>query len=99
MTKNDLIKRAQDSIKAYQLKDISHAVNVLFDAMKGALIRGERIEVRGFGNFTIRNHNSKTGRNPKTSEVVHIPVRKTIYFKASQEIKLTINSTKNRSVT
>lgn len=90
MTKNDLMKRVQQAVK-YPLKDVSYAVLVIFDALTHALLRGERIEIRGFGNFTVRQRNPKAGRNPKTSETVHLPVRKTPFFKAGKEIKDMIN--------
>jgi integration host factor subunit beta len=91
MTKKDLIKRVQQNIKEYPLKDVSYAVHVIFDALTQALLRGERIEIRGFGNFTVRNHKPKTGRNPKTSEIVHLQERKTLFFRSGKEIKEMVN--------
>jgi len=91
MTKNDLIKRVQQTAKIYKLEDVSYAVKIILNSLTQAFLRSERIEIRGFGNFTIRKHNPKVGRNPKTSEAVHLPVRKTIFFKAGKDIKDTIN--------
>jgi nucleoid DNA-binding protein len=57
MTKNDLIKKLQEELKSYSLQDVTYAVNIIFDSMINAIKRGERIELRGFGSFTVReNH-------------------------------------------
>jgi nucleoid DNA-binding protein len=91
MTKNELIKRVQQTVNIYNLKDVSYAVHVILNSLTQAFLRGERIEIRGFGNFVIRKHKPKVGRNPKTSEAVHLPVRNTILFKAGKDIKEMIN--------
>ena len=54
MTKKDLIVKLQETLKVYTHKDLAYAVNIIFDSMVDALKRGERIEIRGFGNLTIR---------------------------------------------
>jgi nucleoid DNA-binding protein len=70
MTKNDLIKEVQENLKTYSYKDITYAVNIIFDAMIKAIKHGERIEIRGFGNFTVRERKPRLGRNPKSGAEV-----------------------------
>lgn len=94
MTKKELIKRVQEKINDYPAKDVSYAVQVIFDAMIGALKRSERIELRGFGNFTIRSRRPILGRNPKTADLVHVPWRKIPFFKVGKELKDMINKSR-----
>lgn len=91
MTKKDLIKSVQEKIEDYPTKDVSYAVQIIFDAMAGALKRNERIELRGFGNFTIRRRRPIIARNPKTGDIVHVPGRKMPFFKVGKELKDMIN--------
>jgi integration host factor subunit beta len=94
MTKKELIKRVQEEMQVYPSKDISYAVDLVFEAMVGALKRNERIEIRGFGNITIRSRGPLLGRNPKTSDIVHVPGRKLPFFKVGRELKDMINGRK-----
>jgi len=94
MTKKELIKRVQEKIEDYPAKDVSYAVQVVFDAMTGALKRNERIDLRGFGNFTIRRRRAIIGRNPKTADLVHVPRRKIPFFKVGKELKDMINKSR-----
>lgn len=94
MTKKELIKKVQEKIAFYPAKDISYAVHLVFKAMSGALKRNERIEIRGFGNITVRSRGPILGRNPKTSDIVHVPGRKIPFFKMGKELKEMINSRK-----
>ncbi len=91
MTKKELIKRVQEKIEVYPAKDISYAVHLVFEAMIRALKRNERIEIRGFGNITVRSRRPILGRNPKTSDIVHVPGRKLPFFKVGRELKDMIN--------
>ena len=67
-------------------------VDTIFDGMKQSLIRGERIEIRGFGSFEVRNYRGYTGRNPKKGELVDVPPKKLPFFKAGKILKQRINS-------
>jgi len=91
MTKKELIKRVQEEIGHYPPKDIAYAVQLVFEAMSSALKRGERIEIRGFGNFTIRKRREIKGRNPKTSDVINLPARKVPFFKVGKDLYDMIN--------
>jgi nucleoid DNA-binding protein len=68
-------------------KDIQLVVNLLLDSVRNAILREERIELRGFGVFEVKKRKSRVGRNPKTREVINIPARKVVTFKPSKLIK------------
>jgi integration host factor subunit beta len=67
-------------------------VDTLFDGMRDSLIRGERIEIRGFGSFVIRDYGGYKGRNPKTGQIVDVPPKKLPFFKVGKELKERVNS-------
>ncbi|MGZ3579797.1 MAG: HU family DNA-binding protein [Syntrophales bacterium] len=91
MTKRELVKSVQEKVEEYPPKDISYVVDIIFEAMSAALKRGERIEIRGFGNFTVRNRRQIQGRNPKTSVVISLPARKVPFFKVGKDLNDMIN--------
>ena len=91
MTKNDLIKEVQENLKAYSYKDVTYAVNIIFDSMIKAIKHGERIEIRGFGNFTIRERKPRLGRNPKSGAEVKLEKRKVPFFKTGKELREMVN--------
>jgi integration host factor beta subunit len=94
MTKNDLIKKLQESLKTYSLKDLTYAVNIIFDSMVDAIKRGERIELRGFGSFEVRERKPRVGRNPKSGAQVQLAQRKVPFFKTGKELRGMVNDKK-----
>ena len=94
MTKNDLIKKLQEELKSYSLQDVSYAVNIIFDSMIDAIKRGERIELRGFGSFVVRERKPRMGRNPKSGAMVKLEERKVPFFKTGKELRLMVNNKK-----
>jgi integration host factor subunit beta len=94
MTKNDLIKKLQEELKAYSLKDVTYAVELIFDAMTDAIKRGERIELRGFGSFVVRERKPRMGRNPKSGVQVKLQERKVPFFKTGKELRIMVNNKK-----
>ena len=66
-------------------------VDTVFDAVIGALRKGEKIEVRGFGSFRIRERKPRTGRNPKTGAKVAVPAKRVPYFKPSKDLRDLMN--------
>lgn len=95
MTKNDLIKKVQEQLRVYSQKDIAFAVNIMFDSMSDSMKKDERIEIRGFGNFTIRERKPRVGRNPKSGAEVNLKERKVPFFKTGKDLRITVNNSKN----
>ena len=91
MTKRELVKIVQQKVAEYPPKDIAYVVDIVFGAMSAALKRGERIEIRGFGNFTVRNRRQIQGRNPKTSVVINLAARRVPFFKVGKDLNDMIN--------
>ncbi|MBN1546740.1 MAG: integration host factor subunit beta [Syntrophaceae bacterium] len=87
MTKNELIKIIQKRFATYPVKDVAFACNNLFNMMTEALKRGERIEIRGFGVFSVRTRRNRTSRNPKDGTPVFVSAQRVPFFKMSLEIK------------
>lgn len=94
MTKNDLIKKLQEELKSYSLQDVTYAVNIIFDSMINAIKRGERIELRGFGSFVVRERKPRMGRNPKSGAEVKLAERKVPFFKTGKELRLMVDNKK-----
>jgi len=86
MTKKDIILRVSDETNLKQI-DVKKIVQKTFDYIVDALSRGEKIELRNFGVFKIKQRKSRTGRNPRTGQVVPVPPRKVVVFKPGLEMK------------
>jgi nucleoid DNA-binding protein len=86
MTKKDIILKVADETNLKQT-DVKIVVQKTFDYMVEALVRGEKIELRNFGVFKIKERRSRTGRNPRTGQVVPVPPRKVVVFKPGLEMK------------
>ena len=69
-------------------------VNCVFDAMTEALQRGEGIEIRGFGSFTVRPYKPYNGRNPRTGETVAVPAKRLPFFKVGKDLKELVNNSR-----
>lgn len=90
MTKADLV---EDVAKAAELtkKDAERLVEIVFESIIETLNKGEKIELRGFGSFRVRERGARRGRNPKTGDPVNIPAKRVPYFKPGKELKELIN--------
>lgn len=86
MNKMDVINKLGEDLKLNQ-KIAKIAVDTIIDTIKQAIVEGERVEIRGFGSFSLRNYKAYTGRNPKSGEVVHVDPKKLPYFKVGKELK------------
>ena len=92
LNKSDFITQLSEKFTSFTSSDIDFSVRKIFEYMSRALYSGERIEVRGFGTFSLHKHNSRTARNPKTGELVALQKRYTVYFKPSKELKKRVNN-------
>jgi integration host factor subunit beta len=87
MTKSELIARLAGRFPQLIAKDADFAVKMILDAMSEALEQGDRIEIRGFGSFSLNYRPPRTGRNPKTGEQVQVPEKYVPHFKAGKELR------------
>ena len=90
MTKADLVEEVA-KVTELTRKDSEVIVDTLFESVIKALKAGDKLEVRGFGSFRVRQRNARVGRNPKTGEKVEVPAKRVPYFKPSKELKDLIN--------
>ena len=72
-------------------KDTGLIVNLIMDNIGQALVKGDKVEVRGFGSFKVKTRNSRLARNPRTGESVAVPAKRVPFFKASNELKARLN--------
>ena len=98
MTKADIVNQISDA-SGLTKTDTAAVVEGLFASMISAIQKGEHIEIRGFGTFKVVTRAPRTGRNPKTGEVVRIPTRLVPVFKPSRELRSSVeeSSKKNQS--
>jgi integration host factor subunit beta len=93
MTKGELIEVIAQR-DGFNLKKAEIVVNTICDAMREALQRGERVEIRGFGSFEVREYNAYRGRNPKTGEEVYVRAKKAPFYKPGKELRERINGSR-----
>ena len=86
MTKKDIVLKVSDEANLKQI-DVKKVVQKTLDCITEALVRGEKIELRNFGVFKIKQRKSRTGRNPRTGQAVPVPPRKVVIFKPGLEMK------------
>jgi integration host factor subunit beta len=91
MTKAELVEKVADKIQLTQ-KQTETVVNILLNSITEALSEGDKVELRGFGSFRIRNRNPREGRNPKTGDTVQIPAKRVPFFKAGKELRDMVDS-------
>lgn len=91
MTKSELIERMADNQEQLSIKDIELAVKSILEHMSQVLASGERIEVRGFGSFSLHYREPRTGRNPKTGELVELSGKYVPHFKPGKEMRDRVN--------
>jgi integration host factor subunit beta len=91
MTKSELIERITEQQDQLSLKDVELAVKLILDHMSDALASGERIEIRGFGSFSLHYRAPRTGRNPKTGESVELPGKYVPHFKPGKDMRDRVN--------
>jgi integration host factor subunit beta len=91
MTKSELIEQLSFNAGSLNKKEAELIVNTIFNRIGDALIEGDRVEIRGFGSFTIRLREAREARNPKSGDVVRIPSKKTPFFKTGKELRERVN--------
>ncbi|MEA3465404.1 MAG: integration host factor subunit beta [Thermodesulfobacteriota bacterium] len=87
MTKSQLIEKLIDAGSELNKKESELIVNTIFDSLSSALVRGDRVEIRGFGSFSIRERDARQARNPKSGNLIDIPSKKTPFFKTGKQLR------------
>ena len=91
MTKSELILRLTKRYPHLYQRDIETLVNTVLDSIAGALVEGNRVELRGFGAFSVRKREARKARNPKNGAEVYIGERHAIYFRTGKELRERVN--------
>ena len=95
MTKSELIELLSRKQPQLGYKDIELAVKTILEYMSSSLSNGERIEIRGFGSFSLHFRPARSGRNPKTGESVALPAKYVPHFKPGKELRERVNNRYN----
>ncbi|MGB7655210.1 MAG: integration host factor subunit beta [Novosphingobium sp.] len=92
MIRSELLAALARENPALRIEEIEKIVGTFFDEIAGRLASGGRVELRGFGAFSTRARDARTGRNPRTGETVSVPGKKVPYFKPGKEMRARLNS-------
>ncbi|MBF0266466.1 MAG: integration host factor subunit beta [Gammaproteobacteria bacterium] len=87
MTKSELIENLSMKHTHLNLNDVESSVKIILEHMSSSLAQGERIEIRGFGSFSLHHRKARTGRNPKTGEAVALAAKYSPHFKPGKELR------------
>ena len=91
MNKSDIINLVCEK-NNLGLSDVEYSIKKIIDFMSENLYQGERVEIRGFGTFSLHTHRSRLARNPKTGDKIALERRNTVHFKPSKELKSRVNN-------
>ncbi len=91
MTKSELIEAVSQKLNNFTKKDMELIVNSIFESIKDALARGEKVEIRGFGSFRVKERRERNGRNPRTGEEIKIESKKIPFFRVGKELRDRLN--------
>ena len=92
MTKSELIEQLAEQHAHIPVKDVENAVKEILEQMAGSLSSSDRIEIRGFGSFSLHYRSPRTGRNPKTGETVELDGKHVPHFKPGKELRNRVNA-------
>jgi len=90
MTKTQLIDAIHEKDTGLTKLQVAEVVDAVIEAMTTALVQGDKVEIRGFGNFTVRQREARKARNPKTGEMVEVPAKRVPHFKPGKELKAVV---------
>jgi integration host factor subunit beta len=91
MTKSELIQRIAELNPHLYHRDVARIVNTIFEEISAALERGDRVELRGFGAFSIKQRDARQGRNPRTGDSVQVEAKAVPYFKTGKQLRERLN--------
>ncbi len=95
MKKSELVELVTERMESLTRKDAESIIDSIFDGIADTLTKGERVEIRGFGSFNVKDQAARQGRNPKTGEVVQIPAKRKASFKVGKDLSERINGLRN----
>ena len=91
MIKSELVLKISEQNPHLYQRDVENIVNAILNTIADALARGDRVELRGFGAFSVKKRDARTGRNPRTGEQVEVDAKKVPYFKPGKEMRERLN--------
>ncbi|MGH1397988.1 MAG: integration host factor subunit beta [Alphaproteobacteria bacterium] len=91
MTKSELIQRLAERNPHLFLRDVEKIVETIFDEISAALAEGDRVELRGFGAFSVKHRDARVGRNPRTGEAVNVEAKRLPFFKTGKALRERLN--------
>lgn len=91
MTKSELIARLAERNPHLYLRDVERIVETIFDEITQALVDGDRVELRGFGAFSVKHRDARVGRNPRTGEAVQVEAKRLPFFKTGKGLRERLN--------
>ena len=91
MIKSELVQRISTANPHLYQRDVENIVNAILNEITGALSRGDRVELRGFGAFSVKNRPARTGRNPRTGAYVPVAQKAVPFFKTGKEMRERLN--------
>jgi len=92
MTKSELIARLAEANPHLYQRDVERIVTTIFDEITAALAEGDRVELRGFGAFSVKRRGARIGRNPRTGETVRVSEKFIPYFKTGKQLREKLNA-------
>lgn len=91
MLRSELVQMLQEEMSPIKAADVETAVDVVLDEIASALAQDGRVELRGFGAFSVRKRDARTGRNPRTGATVKVAAKRVPFFKPGKELRLKVN--------
>jgi integration host factor subunit beta len=91
MLRSELVAKLQEEMAPLKAAEVEHAVDIVLEEVGAALAEGGRVELRGFGAFSVREREARTGRNPRTGATVSVEAKRVPFFKPGKELRLKVN--------
>ncbi|MES1200766.1 MAG: integration host factor subunit beta [Pseudomonadota bacterium] len=91
MLRSELVARLQEEFQPMRAADVERAIDIVLEEIGQSLASGGRVELRGFGAFSVRSREARTGRNPRTGAAVKVAAKRVPFFKPGKELRLKVN--------